>query len=470
MKEKKGDWQKDRYFPVEKESEVKGLCLVLLFATSIAAGRLWAQETEKEGEQIQSITEERRELLLYGIDDQVVELIETLTEEKDSVLADEAYAAFKLTQNPKVRTRIFDYFSAIDFPGAREEAIAIVDSFYEQSPQLVSASIRYLTEEAPSGLAGHLRPLIDATDQEIARMAIKGVGLSGGDADAEILLELLDDGDYPPALKPEIILALGDMKNVIAVPRLQEILDDKNENSTWRRYACASLGKIGDTAALPVIERALYDEDAMLRSYAVGALQYFSGDEIEDLLAAALKDSFWRVRVSAAQGLGEIQAREAVPILIFKAEKDPEMNVRIEAVRALGAIADAEALEALREFYQKDLTPVTLRVISAEILAEKDLPGSLELFKAVIDKHWGKDTTRILERTAQILSRTESDLLESFYSRFIDSGEMVVMIYGIRGIARNRILSLREAIEELSGEGNHRSIRKEALAALEQLD
>lgn len=263
---------------------------------------------------------------------------------------------------------------------------------------------------------------------------------------------------------------MGDLKEPVAVDRLIEILEDENENPTWRRYACASLGKIGDETALPVIEKVLYDEDAMLRSYAVGSLQYFSGSEVVQLLSAALKDSFWRVRVSAAKGLAEMKAAAAAPILIFKAEKDPEMNVRIEAVRALGAIADSQSLDALREFYSKDLTPSALRTLSAEILAEKDLLASIDLFKKVIDKHWGKDSSRILEYTAQILSRTESDHLEEFYARFLDSGELVVMIYGIRGIAKNKVVGLKEAVEKLSGEGNHRSIRKEALAALELFD
>lgn len=440
-----------------------------LTAAVLAVGTISAEET-KDKEGIRSITEERRELLLYGIDDQVIAFISTLTEEKNEILAGEVFAAYKMTRNPRMKVEILKYFSEIDFSGAREEALAIVDSFEDQPSKLVSEAIRYLTRGTFEELGERFVPLLDATDQEVARMAIKGIGLSGIETGAQKLLELLDDDDYPSNLKPEIILALGDLKNPAALPRLQEILADEGENPVWRRYACASLGKIGDEAALPVIEKVLYDQDAMLRSYAVGSLQYFEGDRVVDLLIAALKDSFWRVRLSAAQALGTMQAVEAVPILIFKAEKDPEMNVRIEAVRALGAVADSASLDALGRFYGQDLTPVGLRVISAELLAEKDLPNSLDLFKNVIERHWGKDTTRILERTAQILSRTESPLLEPFYARFLDSGDMVVMIYGMRGIAKNRVVSLKEAVEKLSGEGNHRSIRREALAALEQFE
>jgi HEAT repeat protein len=442
----------------------------LLFILVILFQPVYAQDTnEEEKEKIQSLTDERRELLLFGIDNQVIELLDDLTEEKDVYLSGEVLAAYTLTRNPNVRTKIFEYFTEIDFRGAVDEALVLVNSYEDQPSVLLTSSIHYLTDEPFEDLSNHLMPLLDATDQETVRIAIKGIGLSGdGDAAAK-LLEFLDDRDFESNLKPEIILALGELKEPVAVPRLIEILEDRNENSTWRRYACASLGKIGDQLALPVIEKVLFDDDSLLRSYAVGSLKYFSGEKVLQLLSEALKDSFWRVRVSAAQGLAEKQATEAVPILIFKAEKDPEMNVRSEAVRALGVIADSRALEALRGFYSNNLTPQPLRVLSAEILAEKDLAASLEPFKTVIDKHWGKDTTRILEKTAQILSRTESDLLESFYARFIDSGEMVIMIYGIRGIGKNNMITLKEVVEKLADEGNHRSIRKEALAALELL-
>ena len=434
---------------------------------------LHAQETEDEKEEIRSISAERRELLLYGIDSQVIELVGKLIEEKNDILAGEVLATFKLTLNPKVKSKILEYFTEIDFAGARAEALEIIDT-PEESSELVIGAIRYLTEEPTAELAEHFLTLVNAENQEIARAAIKGIGLTENAESAEVLLGLLDDSDYPADLKSEIIIALGDLKNPVAVTRLLEILEDENEDVTWRRYACASLGKIADPTALPVIEKVLYDDDAMLRSYAVGSLNFFSDERVVDLLAAALKDSFWRVRVSAAKSLGALGNPEAVPILVFKAERDPEMNVRNEAVRALGEIANSEALEALREIYGSDHSPHVLRVTSAEILAEKDLAKSLDLFKSVIDKHWGKDTTRILEKTALILSRTESRTesasLESFYARFIESGELVIMIYGIRGIAKNKLSSLSSTVEELSGEGNHRTIRKEALAALEQLE
>ena len=444
------------------------ILLYVVFA-GLIIGSVWGNE-DKEGEKVLSITEERRELLLYGIDSQILELLKDLREEKDDTLVGEVMATLKTSRNPTIGSAIIDYFREIDYEKVSEEVVVIVDTYEDQNTQLLLSAVKYLTDYPPPNAVELFSPLLDMQEQEIIRAALKGLGLSGDEAAVDILLDRIDDDDFHDNLKPEVILALGDLGHKKAIEPLISIIEDTGEEATWRRYACTSLGKIGDVSTLPVIENLLYDDDSILRSYAVGALRYFESDDIIPMLNESLKDSFWRVRVSAAQGLAEKNVERAVPILIFKAEKDPEMNVRLEAAKALGTIANGEALEALRRFYENDLTPQPIRLIAAESLTDKDLENSLEVFMKVIDRHWGKDTSRILERTAKILSLADSSSLERFYERFLGSGELVVIIYGIRGIGRNNIGSLREAVEKLAEEGNHRSIRKEALAALEQLD
>lgn len=430
-----------------------------------APGILSANE---EGEEVQSLTEERREILLYGIDSQVLELIDELKEERNQVLNGEVHATLKTNRNPKIRSAIFRYFEETDYRGAEEDARSILEVFEDQDDELVLASVNYLAEDPSPDLFPVLEPLLEAGDQEIQRVALEAVGLSGAEGSAELLLDYLDDSDFPDNLKPQIILALGDTHSPIAIDPLVEILEDTGEDATWRRYACASLGKIGDPQVLPVIETVLFDDDANLRSYAVGALRYFDTEEVIPMLISGLKDSFWRVRVSAAQGLGEKKADQAVEILKFKAEKDPEMNVREAAIRALGEIGGTAVYDFLRETYKSDRTPMGLRYLSAEILSQNDLGGSLTVFTEVINSHWGKENSRVVERSAYYLSLAEQPGLETLYSKFLDSGEIVIIIYGIRGIALNGYMDLKPAVEKLSEEGNHRSIRKAALAALEQ--
>jgi len=46
-------------------------------------------------------------------------------------------------------------------------------------------------------------------------------------------------------------------------------------------------------------------------------LKYFPSKDVEELLIQGLKDSFWKVRVNAAESLGELVSKEAVEILDF---------------------------------------------------------------------------------------------------------------------------------------------------------
>ncbi|MAG14174.1 MAG: hypothetical protein CMN78_06220 [Spirochaetales bacterium] len=436
--------------------------IICLFYPTI----LMAQDDE---DRVLSLRTERREIILYGIDSQVLDVIESLKEEADLSLVGDIQALYKTSENAKVKVAVLEYFREIEAPDAFEDALQLVETYQDHESAIVVAALRYLSFEPPVELKDLLIPLLREENTAILRETLKTLGEVGDSETATKLLTYLDDDEFPSEIKPEIILALGDIGSFEAVDRLQEILEDEREDPMWRRYACASLGKINDPTALPVIQRVLFDSDAILRSYAVGALRYFDDPAVESSLVDALRDSFWRVRVSAAQGLGHRKAQGGVPILVFKAKKDPEMNVRVAAVKALGEIGTQDALEALRELYSAELSPHVLRVTSLEILVSQDIDASIEAFVTVISRHWENKNAKILERTAYVMSVTESGKLEQFYSRFLDSGDMTLIIYGIRGVERNRLKTLQDKIESFSREGNHRSIRRAALSALETM-
>ena len=425
---------------------------------------------EEEGEKIQSLREERREILLYGIDSQVLEIIGQLRDEKDPSLLDDVFTSFKLTINPTVKAAAFQLFEDLDYFGAVDDALTILSDYVEYEEALVTASIRYLTKEPKPEHAEVMLPLIDSNDKTIARAAIAGIGKSGAGLEyVELLLDRLRDPEFAKESKPELILALGNLKHPQAVEPLMEILDDDEEEPTWRRYSCDALGKIGDRRALPAIKRAMVDDDTILRAYAVYAIRYFPDNDVTQVLMQALRDSFWRVRVQAAQGLGELRVTSAVHILEFKARKDPEMRVREEAIRALAAIETETSLDVLRNMYSDRFFTQSLRLLAVNELVKRDLTNSISTIELVVQEEWSKRNSKILERTAFALSTAETAGLKNLYIRFITSDSLALIIHGIRGIERNSFLELKTDIEQLSTEGNHRSVRKAALSALEAI-
>ncbi|GAB4475653.1 MAG: hypothetical protein Kow00124_16900 [Anaerolineae bacterium] len=90
---------------------------------------------------------------------------------------------------------------------------------------------------------------------------------------------------------------------------------------------------------------------------AVLALAECRDERAVEPLIHALKTQSQRIRAAAAEALGVIGSRRAVPALIQAALHDCAWQVRREAVRALGRIGDPAAVEALRLVAQAHSTP-----------------------------------------------------------------------------------------------------------------
>ena len=80
---------------------------------------------------------------------------------------------------------------------------------------------------------------------------------------------------------------------------------------------------------------ALGDEERQVRKAAVDALMQFEAKEIEAALLQALGNANWRIRYYSAEILGNLQTKEAKPLLVKLANNDPHPGVRRTARRAL---------------------------------------------------------------------------------------------------------------------------------------
>ena len=418
---------------------------------------------------IKSLTGERKDTLRFGIDSEVTAVINALKDEKDGSFTDPVSQLLETNLNPDILSASIDYFIAVDYGDAGDIIRSILENYQDETPAALQAALRYVSEFPGPDSAELILPLAQEDNVQLASAALSALGKCGDDSVADTLLDFLDDDDFNDDLKPSVIRALGQTGSSKAVDTLIDILEDVYEEKSWRWNACEALGLIGDSSALPAVRNALQDRDTYLRSYAVKALSGFDSSETEDILIQSLRDSFWRVRVSAAEALGSLKSLRAVDILVYKASKDPEPNVRKAAVKALGEVGSPEALGFLRDLYSKSTSPQDLRTISVEILIDKDLAASIPVINQVLAEEWEKDKSPVLGYTCKFLSTAKSPQLGDLFSKMMNYNDVAVKIYGIRGAGANRLGGLREQIESLSGEGNNPSIRKAALSALENL-
>lgn len=441
------------------------ICILLLtFGLSLSA--------DENEEEIKSLREDRLETIMYGIDTQVTDLITKLEDEKNFDFNKDLLNLLENSSNSRLEVSIINLFKTAEDDSAVDYIFEELQVNYNLSDDIQVSFMNYIADYQTKEISEYFLGLIDEESNTISIASIKALGKSDIENTIETLIEYLDDSLFDDLRKPAVIEALGKLKAVEALEILSDIATDiYTENSSLRWRAVVALGEIGKEESLIVLKSLFSDTDPYLRNYTITALKHFPSKDVEDLLIQGLKDSSWRVRVNAAQSLGELGIKDSVPILIYKAENDPDIrNVRSASVRALGEIGGGKAYDFIRKLYENERSDIGLRSISISILADKDLSNSIETIKSVFNKEWDKDKSDILDYTCKVLSTTKSSTLKDLYSRMLSYDTTLnLKLYALRGIRLNSLNSFKEEVETLTSEETTKVIRKLAIDVLGEL-
>ncbi|MDR1316392.1 MAG: HEAT repeat domain-containing protein [Spirochaetales bacterium] len=422
-----------------------------------------------QADAIRSLSEERRDIIKYGLESELNDLLTVLRNEKNDEFIDDFAQVLEKGAGVKTVQEIFSYFTVMDSDRGVEKAEKYLENYQEESRDVIIATLRYLSNEKNHDFQEKVYPLLDSANAQITNAAVRYLGKRRNAESAGKLLDLFEKEETSQSLRGEIILALGELKDPETVPFLTALLEDEDEDMNLRRYACDSLGKIGDGRALPAIRTALESQDNILRSYAISSLGYFPGEENAAVLLSALRDSFPRVRELAAQRLGDMDYKDAVSILIYRVRRDPDKKVRQAAIASLAKIGTGEAVAFLQEFFEGDKNPGDLRSLAAEQLTDLHPSAMKESAAKIMDAEWTRDRSPILDVIGRLVSQKEYSGFDDLYKRMLEHSSFIIQIYGIRGIQKNHISSLKAEVEALSAEGRHPQLRKNALSALESL-
>jgi HEAT repeat protein len=449
---------------------------IILMMLLIPGLFLMGEDAESEKKDTDTHITEWREVLLYGIDEEVLKVVQQVRSSGATSLNEELISVLAESVSPAVRREILMFFQDREDISAEGIAIRLLLKYDDEERELIIALISYLSGIKSADSLEILRELVDHEDPTVAAEAIRALGKTGreallsGNSTGAFLLEKLDDNEFDEKLKPEIILALGELKGEDAVERLIEIVEDPDQDKGWRMYAADSLGKIGDPRAVDVLKDLFKEKDALLKTYAASALANFQMGEVIDILMQGLKDSNWRVRATAAKALANKESDKALDILMYKARKDPVNTVRIEAMKALGEIDRKKGFDLLRELYADEGQSFDIRGACLDVLVEKDLGPSIDAFREVIEKHIDDPIfkEKLLGHTGKRLSAVDSPLVRGLLERLLDAKNPVARIHGIRGIALNRFEGLKNRLEKMSEEDPHPGVKNEAGITLER--
>jgi HEAT repeat protein len=232
--------------------------------------------------------------------------------------------------------------------------------------------------------------------------------------------------------------------------------------------ALDSLSKIKDPAGLDAILAAVNAGDPNIRSSAVAALGPFSGEQVDNAILEAFRDSYYRTRIAAAQASRERKLEAALPYLKFRSERDEVPQVKDEAIRAMGAIGTEEALETVNSLFIERKNSDRVRLTAAEVLMKNIPDRHLAQLIIELDEAKSKNLNPLYNGFLKIIGESRGGNPEAVTRRFLRSGGVVEKSYALDMAANNNLTGLADEIRQVSEDKNE-SLARKARRTMEKL-
>ncbi len=237
----------------------------------------------------------------------------------------------------------------------------------------------------------------------------------------------------------------------------------KSTSAAVRRVAVRDIGRMRQPSSLKVLTEALgNDSDFGVRAMAAEALGNMRSKEAVPALVKALSDKNRNVRSAAIVAFGYIRSRKSVKPLAEFLNNEKDLGLRISALNVLGVIGSEEAAPVLMEIlggknprlssiaaqslgrmrYAKALKPLvkatkssneSLRMASVKALGEIRNPGAVKNLEGLLKKEKSPDVKyAIVYSLAQLGSDKGFDIaLTAAKSKNIDTKRKGIRALGL---------------------------------------
>lgn len=323
-------------------------------------------------------TTKRIETLKYGIESDIISLVDTLIKEEDKTYKDDLLAIFETSRNVKVKEKIIEYFIQIKDPSLTNYAISILEDPYDQKKSIVGFVFRYVSELKIKEACPQVMELLKSENEDYYDNALSAIGKIGGSEEALFVASLLDSDDLTVGRKQAIMRSLGELNAVETFDKLVEIAKDTEENTFVRMYACESIGNMKKQEAVDVLVDLFEESDNNLRTYVLKGISNFNDEKSKSVILEGFKDNYHKIRLEAAQAAEKNKIEEAVPYLLYRAKNDPESSVKYACYNALGTIQTKEAVDYLISVVTNKKLSETARAKAAVILLKNKIYSSYD--------------------------------------------------------------------------------------------
>lgn len=291
---------------------------------------------------------ENSETLKYGMEEDIIKLLDKLVKNEDVRFVDDVYDLFQDTKNTTVREKILEYFTKLKDPCLEDYAVMILNDPYDEKNSTVSAVFNYIQAVKTQDAIPAVLTLLENEEENYFNNALTTIGEIGGPEEAVYLTEYLEREDLVLGQRQQLVKVLGKIKAVETYDSLVELAQDEDENTFVRMYSAEAIGAMQKEEAVEVLTKLYEDNDPKLRSYVIKGLAYFPDNKAAvKTLLEAIRDSHVSVRLEAIEACRKNNIKEAVPFMIYRLEKDKEDSVKKKCYPAIAELNTDEGNEYL---------------------------------------------------------------------------------------------------------------------------
>ncbi|QTQ13657.1 HEAT repeat domain-containing protein [Treponema parvum] len=311
---------------------------------------------------------DKRDTIKYGIETDIVKLVEELSSNDDPRFVDDLYDLFYTTKSDRIRIAILDYFAGLEDPCLEDYAVDILNDPYDENSDLVSSVFKYAAAVKSKAAIPAVMAVLENDNETYFNNALTTIGAIGGNEEAAVLVQYLEREDLSVAQRQTLMKVLGSIRAVETWQTLSDIVENEDENVFVRCYAAESIGAMQKEESLPILKELFEDRDPNLRIYALKGLSNYKKDKVKDVFLEALRDPYYKVRLEAISGIEKLDITEASPSLIYRAKNDPEAAVKKASYPVIAKLETSEGDEFLTELLADKKTGDGTKALASDAL------------------------------------------------------------------------------------------------------
>jgi len=412
----------------------------------------------------------RRDIIQYGTETEISNLIQALRTEKADYFDDELVVLAQTSKNMRILTGVFGFFADREKSDLEERAIKAIEERDEEANETVLGAIDYLGKIKSHASVPIMMDLLETEERRYLNSTFRAIGKASSsdkklaDDTAAFLTDFYNFREPGNDNRSVIISAIGDTGSSEGVELLVELATNTDERIPLRIAAIGALSRIADPSGLDAILFCVTTNDPNVRSAAIAALGPFSGEAVDKAILDGFRDSYYRTRIASAQASRDRKLAAAVPYLRFRAERDDTPNVRDEAIRSLGAIGNDEAISVLEALFTERKNTDRVRVLAADMLSKNTTGKYFAKLLIELDEAKSRNQNNLYNGFLKVVGESTAESgkadIEDTARRFMKNGALMEKLYALDMALNNTLTGLNEEIIALTKERNESLSRK----------